>query len=876
MSLEIDQVVKVKDDVGQIKFIGSTQFAPGLWYGIELEEPNGKNNGTVQGVKYFDCKQAINGQFHGIFVRESMINRISSSSPIDLKSLVSKLQSKLKVVTLESADYRDKFAMLKSQYEEKLLLISDLESKLEMQHIDNEFLRQLKTELEQRVEDLSNKYELATEEISFIQEELEINREIEQEMNFLDVAELTGDEIKLIIEKNRQLEDSLTYITQNSKETESKLLAELDTLKRKYDGIDDLQKKLDKAESTIDILKERLESFADMEKMMERLTVENDELTEQIKYLTITVDELNEIHELDKNFEEDQKQLELELKQELENCAKNIETYKLMITKLEEEKEVSAKSPTKETFDNRVDILELNALKQEIADFKVKSRCDSIQLTLVKSRCDLLRERISIESDLPEILNMIYELKLKRSDVIVLNQFIPSETIHQKFAKSWFGYMSEFIQFLTIFLEFNYDIEDVSDMVSTVNELSPIFEKLIEILQYDNLEDSISNTTQSLLQEIEKHVQKLSTLMKTNNQFVFKNKESLKFSLAALNYEIQFLTEVCGYLGVEKYNDSLDKLNQFSETVKEKQQVFINSVSSNQEIQSLPEVMDIHKTISSFDNIWSVYLILKTEIVEVTESFEKAFLEMFNHVEVVCEELTDLDFTTNEVSTMSVYDYKLDKPDNNLSVIADVEKLEELISKREREVTDLKLNINLLEQNMSSLTLQNTSKIGQLTKELESLRVQEKERVSVIAKLEFEKKELLKELTLVEDNLNKTVDFSNVEQQQEYNNTLATIEKIIYLKKVAKKEETSTGDEDFSWLQNHQSNRKIWNKPTPLNELSKNLRSLALELQPVSINPSNNYQWKKQKESSKFINLLHEEKYAKYTSIKSSLFNQDK
>ena len=41
---------------GFVRFVGPTEFAPGIWVGVELEEPRGKNNGTVDGKKYFNCK----------------------------------------------------------------------------------------------------------------------------------------------------------------------------------------------------------------------------------------------------------------------------------------------------------------------------------------------------------------------------------------------------------------------------------------------------------------------------------------------------------------------------------------------------------------------------------------------------------------------------------------------------------------------------------------------------------------------------------------------------------------------------------------------------------------------------------------------------
>ncbi|XP_016355062.1 CAP-Gly domain-containing linker protein 1 isoform X4 [Sinocyclocheilus anshuiensis] len=55
---------------GVIQFLGETQFAPGQWAGIVLDEPFGKNDGSVSGVRYFQCEP-----LKGIFTRPSKLSR---------------------------------------------------------------------------------------------------------------------------------------------------------------------------------------------------------------------------------------------------------------------------------------------------------------------------------------------------------------------------------------------------------------------------------------------------------------------------------------------------------------------------------------------------------------------------------------------------------------------------------------------------------------------------------------------------------------------------------------------------------------------------------------------------------------------------------
>ena len=52
--------------IGKLSYFGPVEFAPGEigdWCGVELDVPNGKNNGTIQGVSYFQTKHETAGVF---------------------------------------------------------------------------------------------------------------------------------------------------------------------------------------------------------------------------------------------------------------------------------------------------------------------------------------------------------------------------------------------------------------------------------------------------------------------------------------------------------------------------------------------------------------------------------------------------------------------------------------------------------------------------------------------------------------------------------------------------------------------------------------------------------------------------------------------
>lgn len=124
---------------GTVRYIGEIKSREGKWIGLELDDPVGANDGSVNGVRYFQCMEQ-----HGIFVRYEKIKAgltcetRSMNEPDGLKdesdhhrqayeAKVRKLEETIE--TLRNVE-RDEILELRRENNEIKKIILDLQDKL--------------------------------------------------------------------------------------------------------------------------------------------------------------------------------------------------------------------------------------------------------------------------------------------------------------------------------------------------------------------------------------------------------------------------------------------------------------------------------------------------------------------------------------------------------------------------------------------------------------------------------------------------------------------------------------------------------------------------------------------------------------------------
>lgn len=428
---------------GTVAFVGATLFATGKWVGVILDDAKGKNDGTVQGRKYFTCEEN-----HGIFVRQSQIQvvddgadttspetpepaatkvlkretsdtpktsklptrpsssaassgtagasgsasascgEISSSEPStpaqtplaapiipspsltspvaplpapgsskeeeNLRAQVKDLEEKLETLKMKRAE--DK-AKLKELEKSKLQLeqLQEWKSKMQEQQADlQRQLKEAKKEAKEALEaqerymeemaDTADAIEMATldkemaeERAESLQQEAETLKEKVEELSMdleilkHEIEEKGSDgaassyQVKQLEEQNGRLKEALVRMRDLSASEKQEHVRVQKQLEKKNTELESLRQQKEKLqeeathmEKTIDELKEQVDAALGAEEMVETLTERNLDLEEKVRELRETVTDLEAINEMNDELQENARETELELREQLD------------------------------------------------------------------------------------------------------------------------------------------------------------------------------------------------------------------------------------------------------------------------------------------------------------------------------------------------------------------------------------------------------------------------------------------------------------------------------------------------------------------------------------------------------------------------------
>ncbi|XP_033891647.3 dynactin subunit 1-like isoform X5 [Acipenser ruthenus] len=431
---------------GTVAYIGATLFATGKWVGVILDDAKGKNDGTVQGKRYFTCEDN-----HGIFVRQSQIQPVddgadttSPETPEPLSSKVPKrelletpksskltptpkkptrpsssaassgtagpsgsasasggdmsssepntplaapviptpsmgltspgahphptpskeeeslrvqvkdLDEKLETLKMKRSEDKAKLKELE-KYKIQLEQLQEWKGKMQEQQADlQKQLKEAKKEAREALEakdrymeemaDTADAIEMATLDKEMAEERAE---SLQQEMDSLKekVEELTMDleilkheieekgsdgaassyHVKQLEEQNGRLKEALVRmrdLSASEKQEHVKLQKQMEKKNSELEILRQQKEKLveemTQAEKTIDELKEQVDAALGAEEMVETLTERSLDLEEKVRELRETVSDLEAINEMNDELQENARETELELREQLD------------------------------------------------------------------------------------------------------------------------------------------------------------------------------------------------------------------------------------------------------------------------------------------------------------------------------------------------------------------------------------------------------------------------------------------------------------------------------------------------------------------------------------------------------------------------------
>ncbi|XP_028143032.1 restin homolog isoform X3 [Diabrotica virgifera virgifera] len=568
--------------VGTVRYMGITEFAAGEWVGVELDDPRGKNDGSVNGKRYFECRPNFGlfapitkvskspskikpgtCQVHGTGLppsgikrmgsKESLMSSMSTTSAasnarrvrLGLASLSPKkttpktsstpipTRTALQDVLKEKQQHIEQLLKEREEADHKLIMVEqeykkyrdEHGNKLEQDSTVLNALRHENTQLASQLEEEKRK----TEDIQFRLEETVIFKEDLETKDKSNVAKIKELQDQLTSEKQRI--EALEADTNKLFEAEENLIKykeEVETLRQELQSARNKEVILEGNSASTSVLIKSLQDEADQCKLdlVEKnnlINVLNNELEKTKADLTKQLEySLVKFSQLEIVFNKKEEDLD-KIKKEIEESSKLLEERSAELTKVVNEKFTAETNLEKELERVNLELTtrtnELSSLQSQLQD---KDTSASTLQTDISSLQQLLKDK-DVEKEELNKQNALNNARLEELTNALKTKESECNENQENFVKLKTEYDAITTQLSTLQSELNQSAEDKDGLLQSknaeINKLNDtIKSKEEECLQVNSKHNTLQENHDKLTSELELLKSNLVTLEKQKQE----------------------------------------------------------------------------------------------------------------------------------------------------------------------------------------------------------------------------------------------------------------------------------------------------------------------------------------------------------------------
>ncbi|KAL5234768.1 hypothetical protein ACI65C_002178 [Semiaphis heraclei] len=747
--------------LGVLRYRGATQFAPGEWCGIELDDPLGKNNGTVEGIKYFECEDKF-GLFTPIAkVSKSPMSasRMSTNCAIHKTkrspgSMNGSMISGITTTTMSSIPTR----------QTKVSDMDRLKLQVTQKNNENELLRSQFTKAANQAEVAEKKFEeikaqfeqssvIQTNSITTLQKQLDnIKKQVDDEKEKVQNLQFTNEEQNVA---NIELQNKNTELLIKIKELDFDLAKERNLTKdveKEKMKIFEKEEELCRVKEELETLKKLINNNEDeLQKSVSNLSSEVVDKEAILNTLRQTLNENSQTHDrLLKEANENLSATTERLNKIIEEKEKKIEQNQEMIDQLNEG--IKCLSALKnEEHDDIV-----NNLKNDIS--KLKDEYKVIIDEKEKDNKIIQENHIKIEDELRQELKKLSETKNQEIEQLQQQNLEELEKLknnNQNVNTELKSALKSVQDQTTVITDLEKKYKDLElQQNSTRNELEKELTTKLSIVENEltclkSEKSMLEEKHEIYMKETANATNVLDNQLKQNNILIENLNKSLNELTLSKQNELEFMKKQV--LQLEEEQDELLKRQSLELSIKDE---LINTLSNKLEL-SLTEKQkqdlsnanlqteltnETTKYQTTIKNLQNKINELEVNIASNRESF-KSEIELLNN-----EKLTSMSENLNLLEKLkSLENSKLNLEEKLMSnevCIQDIQNLNDVIEEKKKIIDDNQIKIKQLDnfviqtKNEYEVILKQKEeeikellRIGEEKMEIEKLSLEEKTKV---------------------------------------------------------------------------------------------------------------------------------------------------